>query len=43
MGMNEVQTFQMNQSHNDDITNVNGQHTDRLNEQVREDGVMNMN
>ena len=24
MGMGKVQTLQMNQSHNDDITNVNG-------------------
>ena len=24
MGMSHVQTFQMNQSHNDDVTNMNG-------------------
>ena len=34
MGMSEVQTFQLNQSHNDDVMNVNGQCTDQLNGQV---------
>ena len=43
MGMSEVQTFQTNQLDNDDITNVNGQHTDGLNEQVVENDVMNVN
>ena len=32
MGTSEVQTFQTNQTDNDDITNMNGQHTDGLNE-----------
>ena len=31
MGMSEVQTFQMNQLHNDDVMNMNGQCTDGLN------------
>ena len=31
MGAGEVQTFQMKQLHNDHITNVNGQKTDRWN------------
>ena len=30
MGMSEVQTFQRNQSQNDDVTNMNGQCTGRL-------------
>ena len=32
MGTGEVQMFQMNQSHNNNVTNVNRQHTDGLNE-----------
>ena len=43
MGTSEVLTFQMNQSHNEDIMNVNGWCTDRLNEQVTDDDVMNVN
>ena len=42
MGMGEVLMLQMNQSHNNDAMNMNGQRTDRLNEQVTEDGIMNM-
>ena len=43
MGTGEEQMFQMNQSHNNDVMNVNGCCTDRLNEQVTEDDAMNMN
>ena len=43
MGTSKVQTFQTNQSHNNDITNMNGLHTDRLNEKVSEDDVTNVN
>ena len=35
--------FQMNQLHNDDVMNVNGQCTDGLNEGVAEDDITNMN
>ena len=41
-GMSEVQTYGINQSHNDDVTGMNRQHTDGLNEQVTEDDVMNV-
>ena len=43
MGMSKVQMFQMNQSHNDDITNMNGRCIDGLNEQVTDDDVMDVN
>ena len=43
MGMGEVQMLQMNQLHNDDVMNMNGQSTDGLNEQVTEDDVRNVN
>ena len=43
MGVSEVQMFQMNQSHNDDVMDMNGQCTDRLNEQVTDDDVTNVN
>ena len=43
MGMSEVQTFLLNQLHNDDIMNWNGGHTDGWNEQVTEDDIMNVN
>ena len=43
MGTSEVWTFQMNQLHNNDVTNVNRQCTDRLNEQVTDDDIMNVN
>ena len=43
LGRGEVQTLQMNQSHNNNIMNVNRWWTDGLNEQVTEVDITNTN